>query len=77
MLQSFIEGRGIVRLIQSLIEGRGDHVKFIVTRPKSFDVSKLYYIDLASQHLSVQRRTESHKKYSNTTQQNGTELETN
>ena len=59
------------------MEGRGDHVKFIVTQPKSFNVSKLYYIDLACQHLSVQRQTESHKKYSNTTQQNGTELETN
>ena len=64
-------------MLQSLIEGRGNHVKFIVTQPKSFDVSKLYYIDLASQHLSVQRRTKTHKKYSNTTQQNGTELETN
>ena len=97
-------------------EPYGDHVKFIVTQPKSFDVSKLYYIDLASfrpwqltrsypvgkkisrcynrgithsrvifnsfenlvpAQISGQSRTESHKKQSNTTQQNGTELETN
>ena len=96
--------------------GGRDHVTFIVTQPKSFDFSKLYYIDLASfrpwqltrsypvgkkiskcynkgithsrvtfnslenlvpAQVSVQRRTESHKKQSNTTQQNGTEMETN
>ena len=33
--------------------------------------------NLVPAHVSVQRRTESHKKQSNTTQQNGTELETN
>ena len=31
--------------------GGRDHVKFIVTQPKSFDISKLYYIDLASFRL--------------------------
>ena len=33
--------------------------------------------NLVPAQVSVQRRTESHKKQSNTTQQNGTELETN
>ena len=33
--------------------------------------------NLVPAQVSVQRRTESHKKYSNTTQQNGTEMETN
>ena len=33
--------------------------------------------NLVPAQVSVQRRTESHKKQSNTTQQNGTEMETN
>ena len=87
---------------QSLIGGGGDHVKFIVTQPKSVFAHGTWNIHIPSEknitvlggithsrvtfnslenlvpaQVSVQRRTESHKKQSNTTQQNGTEMETN
>ena len=42
--------------------------------------SRVFFISLENlvpAQVSVQRRTESHKKQSNTTQQNGTEMETN
>ena len=93
---------------QSLIwGGGGDHVKFILTQPKSVIRSEFSPLaletftshrkknitvlggithsrvtfnsleNLVPAQVSVQRRTESHKKQSNTTQQNGTEMETN
>ena len=102
--------RGIIRMSQSLFffEGGGgrEHIKFIVTQPKSVSsdpsfrpchlkhsnpVGKKYhcverynaftcYLQLSRKPrpaiVSVQRRTESHKKQSNTAQQNGTEMET-
>ena len=88
--------------------GEGDHVKFILTQPKSvssdssfrpWHLKHLHPIgkknitvlggithsritfnsleNLIPAQVSVQSRTESHKKQSNTTQQNGTEMETN
>ena len=97
--ENLLPMRMIVRLLQSLMGGRGGSCKvyhdtakiyvirsefspmalelFTSRRQKENHHVGRYKTFLVPAQVSVQRRTESHKKQSNITQQNGTVMETN